>query len=92
MKLADLAGLPRKRRYPKGNYSPKIGNLFKGNLQIERASEKWAIDIAQKRSFTGFIHLAAIKDAATRVVVGYATGRTLNSELVVRALAMAIEL
>ena len=36
------------------------------------------------------IYLAVIKDAATRVVVGYATGRAPNSELVVRAQSMAI--
>lgn len=36
MKLADFFGLPKKRKYPKGNYSPEIENLIKGNFQ-------WAI-------------------------------------------------
>lgn len=33
MKLAGFFGLPKKRRYPKGNYSTDIGNLIKGNFQ-----------------------------------------------------------
>jgi len=89
MKLAGFFGLPKKRRYPKGNYSPEIGNLIKGNFQSKTPHEKWFIDITQKRYLSGVIYLAVIKDAATRMVVGYATGRGPNSELVVRALVMA---
>jgi len=89
MKLAGFFGLPKKRRYPKGNYSPEIENLIKGNFQSAIPHEKWFIDITQKRYLSGIIYLAAIKDAATRMVVGYASGRRPNSDLVVRALAMA---
>lgn len=89
MKLAGFFGLPKKRRYPKGNYSLEIGNLIKGNFQSKRAHEKWFIDITQKRYLSGTIYLAVIKDGATRVVVGYATSRRPNSDLVVRALSMA---
>ncbi|MDA2962134.1 MAG: IS3 family transposase, partial [Actinomycetota bacterium] len=89
MKLAGFFGLPKKRKYPKGNYSPEIANLIKGNFQSKTPHEKWFIDITQKRYLTGTIYLAAIKDAATRMVVGYATGRRPNSDLVVRALVMA---
>ncbi len=89
MKLAGFFGLPKKRRYPKGNYSPEIENLVKGNFQSTTLHEKWFIDITQKRYLSGTIYLAAIKDAATRMVVGYAAGRGPNSDLVVRALSMA---
>ena len=47
--------------------------------------------LTQKRYLSGTIYLAVIKDAATRLVVGYATGRRPNSELVVRALSKAVE-
>ena len=89
MKLAGFFGLPKKRRYPKGNYSPEIENLIKGNFQSAIPHEKWFIDITQKRYLSGVIYLAAIKDAATRMVVGCATGKRPNWELVVRALSMA---
>lgn len=89
MKLAGFFGLPKKRRYPKGNYSPEIGNLIKGNFQSTIPHEKWFIDITQKRYLTGTIYLAAIKDAATKLIVGYASGRRPNSDLVVRALVVA---
>ncbi len=91
MKFAGFTGLPRKRKYPKGNYSPEIGNLIKGNFQSTIPHEKRFIDITQKRYLSGTIYLAVIKDAATRLVVGYATGRRPNSELVVRALSKAVE-
>lgn len=89
MKLAGFFGLPKKRRYPKGNYSLEIGNLIGANFRSNTPHEKWFIDITQKRYLTGTIYLAVIKDAATRVVVGYATGKGPNSDLVVRALSMA---
>jgi len=89
MKLAGFFGLPKKRKYPKGNYSPEIENLIKGNFQSSTPHEKWFIDITQKRYLSGTIYLAAIKDSATRIVVGYATSRAPNSELVLRALSMA---
>ena len=53
MKLAGFFGLPKKRKYPKGNYSPEIGNLIKGNFQSAIPHEKWFIDITQKR-YLGF--------------------------------------
>jgi transposase InsO family protein len=89
MELAGFFGLPKKRRYPKGNYSLEIANLIKGNFQSQTPHEKWFIDITQKRYLSGTIYLAVIKDAATRIVVGYASGRRPNSDLVVRALVMA---
>ena len=89
MKIAGFAGLPKKRRYPKSNYSPEIGNLIKGNFQSQRPHEKWFIDITQKRYLSGTIYLAVIKDAASRMVVGYATSTRPNSDLVVKALSMA---
>ena len=84
MKLAGFFGLPKKRKYPKGNYSLEVANLINGNFQSSTPHKKWFIDITQKRYLSGTIYLAVIKDAATRVVVGYATGRGPNSDLVAR--------
>ena len=90
MKIAGFAGLPKKRRYPKVNYSPEIGNLIRGNFQSTKPHEEWFISIAQKRYLTTAIYLAVIKNAASRVV-GYATGKNPNSEIVVRALTITTE-
>jgi len=32
MKLAGFFGLPKKRKYPEGNYSPETASLIKGNF------------------------------------------------------------
>lgn len=81
--------MPRKRKYSKDKCSLEIGNLIKGNSQSKTPHEKWFIDISQKRYLSGIIYLVAIKDAATRVVVGYASGGRPDSELVLRAPVMA---
>ena len=48
MKFAGFFWLPKKRKYPKGNYSPEIENLIKGNFQSAIPHEKWFTDITQK--------------------------------------------
>jgi len=46
-KVMKLAGLPKKRKYPKGNYSPETGNLIGQNFRSSTPHEKWFIDITQ---------------------------------------------
>jgi hypothetical protein len=40
MKLAGFFGQPKKRKYPKGNYSPEIGNLIGQNFRSSTPHEK----------------------------------------------------
>ena len=46
-------------------------NLTKG-LILERTDKLWCADITYIRIFTGFVYLAAIIDAFSRKIVGYA--------------------
>ncbi|GAI51872.1 unnamed protein product, partial [marine sediment metagenome] len=64
-------------------------NLIK-NLAIERIDQVWCSDITYIALREGFVYLAAIIDAFSRKVVGYAIGRTLAAELALGALRMAI--
>jgi len=64
-------------------------NLAK-DLVVDRTDKLWCADITYIRILTGFVYLAAIIDAFSRRIVGYAIGRTLAAKLPLEALKMAI--
>jgi putative transposase len=70
----------RFRRYP---------NLIKGTA-ITRLNQVWLSDITYIRIRTGFVYLAAILDAYSRKVIGYAVSRSLDTFLTLEALKMAV--
>ena len=70
---------------------PRYPNLIEG-MMVSRLNQVWLADITYIRIRTGFVYLAAILDAFSRRVIGYALSRTLETALVVEALQMAITL
>jgi transposase InsO family protein len=65
-------------------------NLIKG-MVINRLNRVWLSDITYIRIRTGFVYLAAILDAYSRKVIGYAVSTALDTSLTLEALKMAIE-
>jgi putative transposase len=53
-------------------------------------NELWVADITYIRLRTEFVYLAVVLDAFSRCVIGWALGRTLESELALAALRMAL--
>jgi len=84
-----------KRRWTKTTDSkhsfPRYPNLIKGT-NIGRLNQVWLSDITYIRIRTGFVYLAAILDAFSRRVIGYAISARLDSSLTLEALHMAIVL
>jgi len=70
----------RFRRYP---------NLIKG-MAITRLNQVWLSDITYIRIRTGFVYLAAILDAYSRKVIGYAVSGGLDTSLTLEALNRAV--
>jgi transposase InsO family protein len=68
---------------------PRYPNLIKG-IVISRLNQVWLSDITYIRIRTGFVYLAAILDAYSRKVIGYAVSTTLDTALTLQALKMAI--
>jgi len=64
-------------------------NLVK-DLVVSRVDQLWCAEITFIRILTAFVYLAAIIDAFSRKIVGYALGRTLATKLPLGALRMAI--
>jgi transposase InsO family protein len=59
-------------------------------MGISRLNQVWLADITYIRIRTGFVYLAAILDAFSRRVIGYAISPRLDASLPLEALCMAI--
>lgn len=71
------------------HHFPRYPNLIKGMI-INRLNQVWIADITYIRIRTGFVYLAAILDACSRRVIGYAISTGLDTTLTLQALRMAI--
>jgi len=69
------------------NY-PIFPDLAK-NMMPDSPNQLWVADITYLAVATGFVYLAAILDAWSRRVVGYAISRSIDARLVVAALKAA---
>jgi len=68
---------------------PRYPNLIK-EMVIGQLNQVWLSDITYIRIRTGFVYLAAILDAYSRRVIGYAVSTRLDTTLTLQALKMAI--
>jgi len=92
MRESDLLCRVRRRRVKTTNSRhrfPRYPNLIKGMI-INRLNQVWLSDITYIRIRTGFVYLAAILDAYSRKVIGYAVSTSLDTALTLEALKMAI--
>jgi len=69
---------------------PKYPNLVR-DMVIGRLNQVWLSDITYIRIRHGFVYLAAILDACSRRVIGYAISTRLDASLTLEALRMAID-
>jgi len=68
---------------------PRYPNLIK-RVTISQMNQVWSADITYIRIRTGFVYLAAILDAFSRRVIGYAVSTGLDTALTLKALRMAV--
>jgi putative transposase len=69
---------------------PRYPNRVKG-VKIERPNQVWAADITYIRLGRRFIYLAVILDAYTRGLRGWCLSRSLEKDITITALKMALE-
>jgi putative transposase len=69
---------------------PAAPNILERDFTASRPNEKWVGDITYLPTAQGFIFLAVLLDLYSRRVVGWAVGPTLQTELAMRALDMAL--
>lgn len=69
---------------------PIYQNLVKDFI-LTGINQIWIADITYIRILLGFVYLAVILDAFSRKVLGYCVSKSLNAELALQALRMAIQ-
>jgi putative transposase len=83
----------RRRRYVVTTDSDHAGPIFPDlakDLVPERPNQLWVADLTYVAIPSGFVYLAAILDAWSRKVVGYAISRSMDARIAVAALKAAI--
>jgi putative transposase len=82
---------PRPRTTDSRHDLPIAPNLLDRNFVAERPDAVWLADISYLPTDDGWLYLAAIKDLATRAIVGWSMADHLRAGLCVNALVMALQ-
>ena len=95
-RLMRAAGLQARRkqgykRKGKAAANPPADNLLRQDFFAAEPNRKWLADIVQIRTNQGWLMLAVIMDACSRMVVGWSMDRRATSELTKAALRMALQ-
>jgi putative transposase len=96
MRSERLAGRVRRRfrvQTTDSNHAHPIApNLLAGRDRPSAPNQVWVTDITCVALPTGrWVYLAAVMDLFSRCIVGWSSGLTLEADLAIRALAMAID-
>ena len=95
MREMGLSARQGRRRTPRttdsGHDLPIAPNRLERNFTAERADQVWLADISYIPTGEGWLYLAAIKDMATRQIVGWSMADHLKADLCIDALVMALQ-
>jgi putative transposase len=91
MRQAGLHALPERRH--KRRKTPDVlletANLLVSKPNIVKLNQVWYSDITLVRTAEGWLYLAAVMDAYSKRIVGYAMNNNMLTDLVIQALRMA---
>jgi putative transposase len=73
------------------NHSRKVYPNLAGQMTLSGINQLWVADITYIRLEMEFVYLAVVIDAFSRRVIGWALDRTVEDELTLTALRMALE-
>jgi len=93
MREAELRGKCRRKFRPKTTDSKHGKRIFPNRLPdvtIDRPDQVWAADITYIATDEGWVYLATVIDLYSRKIVGWSVAATLETELVLEALRMAL--
>jgi putative transposase len=85
----------RKRRFvvtTDSTHSRKVYPNVAGEMALTGIDQLWVADLTYIRLQTEFVYLAVVIDAFSRRVIGWALERTMEDDLTLAALRMALEL
>jgi len=93
MQAHDIRGIPQKKRWKKKASAARpvgVQNLLDRDFRADRPNEKWVTDITYIRSGEGWLYLCIVLDLSTDEVVGWSMSPCQTTDLVLRAVMMAI--
>ena len=94
MRREGLAGCHRRRRRPRTTVADPAAapapNLVRRDFRVLAPDRLWLADITYVPTGAGWLYLAAVLDAFSRRVVGWAMADHLRAELVLDALDLAL--
>ena len=80
----------RTRRWSVGKPAVLIPNVLQRQFTVTRPNKAWVTDITYIRTWQGWLYLAVVMDLFSRRIVGWSAGPTIQRELVLDALLMAV--
>ena len=93
MKAAGISGVRPRKRFRTTIRIPGItpaSDLVERQFRPDRPNVLWVADITYLRTGEGWLYLAAVQDAYSRQIVGWAMATHMRASLVVDALKMAL--
>jgi putative transposase len=93
MRQAGISGLVKVKRGRTTIRVPGVrvaDDLVERNFRPEAPNVLWVADITYLRTWEGWLYLAAVQDAYSRRIVGWAMTEHMRTELVADALQMAV--
>lgn len=90
MRRKGIYAVPkRKYKRRKTEATMEAVNLLTAGLEINRINQVWYSDITYIPTDEGWLYLAAVMDAYSKRIVGYAMAEHMRTDLVIQALRMA---
>lgn len=92
MREANLRALHgyRMRRWSVGKPSVLIPNLLQRQFTVTKRNTAWVTDITYIRTWQGWLYLAVVMDLYSRKIVGWSAGPSIQRDLVLDAVLMAV--
>jgi len=93
MRESGLSGISRRKRPTTTRRAPKARpapDLVEREFTADGPDRLWVADITYVRTLAGFLYLAIVLDVFSRRIVGWAMEPSLEADLVLAALQMAI--
>lgn len=81
----------RTRHIPVPKPTVLIPNRLQRQFTVSRQNEAWVTDITYIRTWQGWLYLAVVMDLFSRKIVGWATRPTIHRDLVLDAVAKAVQ-
>lgn len=80
----------RMRRWSVGKPAVLVPNILQRQFTVTRRNKAWVTDMTYIRTWQGWLYLAVVMDLFSRKIVGWSTGLTIDRELALNAVMMAV--